>query len=142
MGYWLLKTEPDNYAYSDLEKDSITVWDGVSNALALKNIRSMVKGDLVMIYHTGKERRIMGIGEIMTQPYADPSLNDEKRAVVDVKAQHRVPQPVTLAQIKADSDFADFELLRLPRLSVVPMSESHWQKLLKLANYQSLVSGY
>ncbi|WP_026735082.1 EVE domain-containing protein [Fischerella sp. PCC 9605] len=133
MAYWLLKTEPEEYSYSDLERDGSTVWNGVSNALALKHLRMMTVGDLALIYHTGKERQVMGVAEITSQPYPDPKLDNAKRVVVDVKAIQRVPQPVTLAQIKQDSSFENFDLLRLPRLSVVPVSESHWQQLLQLS---------
>ncbi|BAY28315.1 hypothetical protein NIES2107_01420 [Nostoc carneum NIES-2107] len=134
MAYWLLKTEPDSYSYSDLERDGSTVWDGVNNPLALKHLRTMVISDLALIYHTGKERQVVGVAEIVSQPYADPALNDAKRTVVDVRAVNTVKQPVTLAQVKQDSFFTDFDLLRLPRLSVVPVSESYWQRLMQLAD--------
>ncbi|MEH2274797.1 MAG: EVE domain-containing protein [Nostoc sp.] len=132
MAYWLLKTEPENYSYFDLERDGSTVWDGVNNSLALKHLRTMLLGDLALIYHTGKERQVIGLAEIVSQPYIDPALNDSKRAVVDVRALQRVHQPVTLAQIKQDGKFRDFDLLRLPRLSVVPVWEVYWQYLIEL----------
>ncbi|MBD2605983.1 EVE domain-containing protein [Scytonema hofmannii FACHB-248] len=134
MAYWLLKTEPNNYSYFNLEKDGSTVWDGVNNPLALKHMRTMEIGDLALIYHTGKERQIVGVAEIISKPYADPALDDIKRVVVDVQAITKVPQPVTLAKIKQDANWENFDLLRLPRLSVVAVSESHWQRLLELAN--------
>ncbi|WP_315788771.1 EVE domain-containing protein [Fischerella sp. JS2] len=133
MAYWLLKTEPEEYSYSDLEHNGSTVWNGVSNALALKHLRTMTIGDLALIYHTGKERRIIGVAEVTSQPYPDPKLGDVKRVVVDLRPVQRVPQPISLAQIKQDSSFTDFDLLRLPRLSVVPVSQSHWQRLLQLS---------
>lgn len=133
MAYWLLKTEPEEYSYSDLEHNGSTVWNGVSNALALKHLRTMAIGDLALIYHTGKERRIIGVAEVTSQPYPDPKLDDTKRVVVDLQPVQRLPQPVSLAQIKKDSSFADFDLLRLPRLSVVPVSELHWERLLQLS---------
>jgi predicted RNA-binding protein with PUA-like domain len=132
MAYWLLKTEPTNYSYLDLERDGSTIWDGVNNPLALKYLRSMVVGDLALIYHTGKERQIIGIAEITSKPYTDPQLNDDKRVVVDLRAVARVLQPVTLAQIKQHGQFTNFDLLRLPRLSVVPVSEIYWQLLREL----------
>ncbi|WP_138496906.1 EVE domain-containing protein [Nostoc sp. PA-18-2419] len=132
MAYWLLKTEPENYSYFDLERDGSTIWDGVNNPLALKHIRTMLIGDLALIYHTGKERQLIGVAEIISQPYTDPALNDSKRLVVDVQAVQRVKQPVTLAQIKQDEKFTDFDLLRLPRLSVVPVSQDYWQRLMDL----------
>lgn len=137
MSYWLLKTEPENYSYFDLEREGSTVWDGVNNSLALKHLKTMIPGDLALIYHTGKERQIMGIAEIVSSPYADPSLNDAKRVVVDIKASKRVSQPLTLAQIKQDGSFAEFDLLRIPRLSVVPVSEIYWERLIELSDRPS-----
>lgn len=134
MAYWLLKTEPDNYSYFDLEQDGNTVWDGVNNPLALKHLRTMLPGDLAFIYHTGKERQIIGIAEIISQPYADPKLDDTKRAVVDIQAFRKVSRPVTLTQIKQDEKFAEFDLLRLQRLSVVPVSDIYWQYLIELTD--------
>ncbi|MEC4816082.1 MAG: EVE domain-containing protein [Scytonema sp. PMC 1069.18] len=133
MAYWLLKTEPEEYSWSDLERDGHAVWDGVSNALALKYLRTMEIGDLALIYHTGKERQVVGVAEVVSQPYPDPKLNDAKRVVVQMRAVQKVPQPVRLSQIKQDSGFENFDLLRLPRLSVVPVSEFYWQRLLELA---------
>ncbi len=134
MAYWLLKTEPEDYSYSDLERDRSTVWDGVSNTLALKHMCTMLIGDLALIYHSGKERQVVGVAEVVSQPYSDPKLNDAKRVVVDLRAVRKVPQPVTLEQIKQDGNFENFDLLRLSRLSVVPVSDEHWQRLLKLAS--------
>ncbi|MDB9304757.1 MULTISPECIES: EVE domain-containing protein [Cyanophyceae] len=134
MAYWLLKTEPEKYSYFNLEQDGSTVWDGVNNALALKHLRNMLLGDLAFIYHTGQERQIIGIAEVVNQPYADPTLNDAKRVVVDVKALRRVSVPLSLAQIKQNGQFTDFDLLRLPRLSVVPVSEFYWQRLISLTD--------
>ncbi len=134
MAYWLLKSEPHVYSYADLERDQKTIWDGVNNNLALKHIRTMKPGDLALIYHTGDERRAMGIAEVVSEPYPDPSLNEPKRAVVDVKAVRPLVQPVTLQQVKADSAFEGFDLIRISRLSVVPVSEEHWQHILQLAS--------
>jgi predicted RNA-binding protein with PUA-like domain len=133
MAYWLLKSEPHVYSYADLERDGTTVWDGVNNNLALKHIRTMLPKDLALIYHTGDERRAMGIAEVISPAYVDPKLNDPKRAVVDVNAVKVLPQPVTLAQIKQDPSFEGFDLIRISRLSVVPVSEAHWQRILELA---------
>lgn len=133
MAYWLLKSEPNVYSYADLERDGTTIWDGVNNNLALKHIRTMLPKDLALIYHTGEERRAVGIAEVISQPYADPKLNDPKRAVVDVKFVKALARPVTLAQIKQDPAFEGFDLLRISRLSVVPVSEAYWQRILALA---------
>lgn len=132
MAYWLLKSEPHVYSYADLERDRKTIWDGVNNNLALKHIRTMAQGDLALIYHTGDERQAVGIAEVIGSPYSDPALNDPKRAVVDVQAVRSLSRPVTLAEIKQDPGFAGFDLIRISRLSVVPVSEDHWQQILKL----------
>lgn len=137
MAYWLLKTEPEEYSYCDLERDGTTVWEGVSNSLALKNLRTMEIGDLALIYHTGKQRRVIGVAQVVSQPYPDPKLDDAKRVVVQVQAVRRVQEPITLTQIKQDGNFEGFDLLRLTRLSVVPVSEPHWQRLLQLTSGMS-----
>ena len=129
---WLLKTEPNEYSYADLEKENTAVWDGVKNALALKNMRTMLPGEKAFIYHTGKERRIIGVAEILSKAYPDPKLNDTKRVVIDVRAVRQLSEPITLKQIKQDERFAGFDLLRLPRLSIVPVLPQHWQCLLEL----------
>lgn len=130
---WLLKTEPNEYSYTDLEKENTAVWDGVKNALALKNMRTMLPEEEVFIYHTGKERRIVGIGQVASIAYPDPKLNDDKRLVIDIRAVRKLPEPITLAQIKQDENMKGFELLRLPRLSIVPVLPQHWQRLLEIA---------
>ena len=134
MAYWLLKTEPDCYAWADLEKEKKTTWDGVSNALALKHIRTMKKGDLALIYHTGGERQAVGIAQITSAPYADPKQDDEKLAVVDLKAKKKLANPVGLDVIKADKAFAGWDLLRISRLSIVPVPESMWKRVVTLAD--------
>jgi predicted RNA-binding protein with PUA-like domain len=137
VAYWLLKTEPEEYSYCDLERDGTTVWEGVSNSLALKHLRTMEIGDLALIYHTGKERRVIGVAQVVSQPYPDPKLDDAKRVVVQVRAVRRVQEPITLTQIKQDGNFEGFDLVRLTRLSVVPVSEPHWQRLLQLTSGMS-----
>ncbi len=131
--YWLLKTEPSDYSYADLSRDGKTVWDGVSNNLALKHLRNMKAGDLAFLYHTGKERALVGIADVISDPYPDPKKNDPKLAVVDVKAREQLPQSVSLADVKADSEFSDFLLVRLSRLSVMPVTPSQWNRLLAMA---------
>ena len=133
MAYWLLKTEPDCYAWDDLARDKSATWDGVSNALALKHIRSMKKGDLALVYHTGDERAAVGIAEITSSPYADPKADDDRLAVVDLRPKEKLPQPVTLSDIKADRAFAGWDLLRNGRLGVVPVAEPMWRRVLELA---------
>ncbi|HEY8469626.1 MAG TPA: EVE domain-containing protein [Longimicrobiales bacterium] len=130
--YWIVKTEPSSYSFDDLEREKRTVWDGVKNAVALKNIRAMKKGDAVMVYHTGDEKQIVGLATVVSDPYPDPKAGDEALVVVDVEVGKRLPRPVTLAQIKADPDFKDFALVRQGRLSVVPVEERLWKKLLRM----------
>ena len=133
MAYWLLKTEPDCYAWDDLVRDKATVWDGISNALALKYLRTMKKGDLALVYHTGDERRVVGVAEVKSNPYTDPKEEDEKLAVVDLKPKKKLPQPVTLSDIKADKAFAGWDFLRIGRLSVVPVPPPMWDRIVQLA---------
>ncbi len=131
--YWLLKTEPSDYSYADLNRDGKTVWDGVSNNLALKHLRNIKAGDWAFLYHTGKERALVGIAEVISDPYPDPKKNDPKLAVVDVKAREELPRIVPLAEVKADSEFSDFLLVRLSRLSVMPVTPPQWNRLLAMA---------
>ncbi len=131
--FWVLKTEPDNYSYADLERDGATVWDGVSNNAALKNIRDMSPGDLALIYHTGDERQAVGLAEVVSEPYPDPRAGDPRLVVVDVRPLGPLARPVTLADVKADPSFADFALVRQGRLSVVPVSDEQWRRLLAMA---------
>ncbi len=133
MGYFLLKTEPSEYSYDRLERDGKAVWDGVTNNLALKNLRSARKGDLALIYHTGDEKRIVGIAEITSDPYPDPKERDEKLVVVDVRPRKRLEVPVPLERLKGLREFQGHELIRLPRLSVMHVDENRWKKVLQLA---------
>ncbi|HEX6970838.1 MAG TPA: EVE domain-containing protein [Limnochordia bacterium] len=133
MAYWLLKTEPDEYSYDDLVQEETDVWDGVRNPTALRHLRQMRPGDEVFVYHSGKERAIVGIGRVVSEPYPDPAQGDPKLTVVDVRAVRRLPQPVTLAMIKGRPEFADWELVRLPRLSVMPVKPAYWHSVLAIA---------
>ena len=131
--YWILKTEPSSYSFDDLERDTSTVWDGVKNAVALKNIRAMRKGDEALIYHTGGEKSAVGLASITSDPYPDPEADDERLVVVDLRVGRRLATPVTLAAIKADPAFADLGLVRQGRLSVVPVPAAQWKRLLGMA---------
>jgi predicted RNA-binding protein with PUA-like domain len=132
MAFWILKTEPSSYAYDDLEREQTTVWDGVTNPQALNNIRQMRPGDRALIYHSGDERAAVGLAEIVSGPYADPNLDDNRLVVVDVRAVWRLTRPITLAAIKADPAFAQFGLVRQGRLSIVPVSDDLWQRLMEM----------
>ncbi len=134
MNYWLVKTEPDSYAYGDLEREGRTVWNGVSNSWALQSLRRMAPADRVLVYHTGKEKRIVGIAEVISRAYPDPEGDDPACVVVDLKAERKLPRPVSLAEIREDARFTDFELVRVSRLSVMPVSKERWDALLRMAD--------
>lgn len=127
MAYWLMKTEPDEFSYSDLERKSPEMWDGVRNAAAAKHMRTMRPGDLFLFYHTGSERAIVGVGRVVSEPYPDPTVEGGNWVVVDVAPAYRLREPVTLAAIKADPRFADWALVRQPRLSVMPVTPAQWE---------------
>ena len=131
MAYWLFKQEPSSYSYTDLEKDGRTAWDGVKNNLALKHLRAARKGDMALFYHTGEEKKAVGIMEIASDPY--PDRKDKSLVVVDVRPVGRLTKPVTLEQIKGDPTFAEWELVRISRLSVMPVPPVLWQKIMKMA---------
>ena len=125
--YWLFKTEPSVYSFQQLQSEKKTVWDGVANNLALKNLKDIKKGDLVFIYHTGDERQAVGIARALGGAYPDPSKKDPKLLVVDIEAVKPLPKPVTLAQVKADKKLANFDLVRNSRLSIMKLSDEQWQ---------------
>ena len=129
--HWVLKTEPSEYGYSDLVRERRTRWEGVSNPVALKHLRSMQEGDEVMIYHTGNEKALVGLARVASAPYPDPS--DAKLVVVDVEPARPLPKAVPLAAIKAEPAFAELGLVRVPRLSVVPVEPAQWRQLLAMA---------
>lgn len=133
MANWLLKTEPGDFSYADLERDGGTVWNGVSNNWALKNLRAIHAGDRILIYHTGNQRAVVGEAIAESDPYADPALDDPKMVVIDIRPVHAWENPVALVDIKSDPVFSDFDLVRFSRLSVVPVSDRHWNRLAKLA---------
>jgi predicted RNA-binding protein with PUA-like domain len=133
MAYFLLKTEPTVYSYSDLERDKQTVWDGVRNPYAIRHIREVKTGDLAFIYHTGDEKQVVGIAEIVSEPDNDPESDDPRLWVFEVKAKSRLKKPVTLAEIKADKRFKDSTLVRAPRLSVQSMPENFWNAILEMS---------
>jgi len=130
--HWILKTDADTYAFDQLARERRAVWDGVSNSLALKHIRSMRKGDQALIYHSGDEKALVGLARIASDPYPDPKAGDPRLAVVDVEAGERLARPVTLAAVKADPAFADLALVRMSRLSVIPVPPEQWQRLLEM----------
>lgn len=131
MAYWLFKQEPSTYSYQQLEKDGRTAWDGVANNLALKHLRAVKKGDRALFYHTGDEKQAVGVMDIVSDPYPDPE--DMKLTIVDVRPAGKLARPVALEQIKADPAFSGWELVRISRLSVMPVPEKLWIRIQKMA---------
>lgn len=130
---WLFKTEPGTYAYADLEREGRTVWDGVKNALALKHLRATVVGDEVLVYHTGDEKAAVGVARVVRAAYPDPQRKDARLVVVDIAPVRGLEQTVALAAMRASPGLAGFDLLRLPRLSVMPVSAAHWAEIMRMA---------
>jgi predicted RNA-binding protein with PUA-like domain len=132
VGRWLFKEEPDHYSFDDLLRDGETLWDGVTNNLARKNLRLVKAGDQVLYYHTGTERAIIGEMQIVEGPTHDPESHDAKSVVVKVRSGLRWKKPLSLDRIKKEPTLASWDLVRLPRLSVMPVTEAQWQRLLEL----------
>lgn len=132
MACWLLKTEPGSYSFGDLARDGRTVWEGVSNALAQKHLRAARAGDEALVYHTGDEKSVVGLARIASDPYPDPGDAEGRRVVVDLEPVRRLPEVVTLGEIKADPAFREFDLVRNSRLSVMPVPEPLRARLLEL----------
>jgi predicted RNA-binding protein with PUA-like domain len=133
MALWIFKQEPTCYSFSDLRRDGRTVWDGISNALARKNLRQIKRGDLVFFYHTGKEKAIVGVMRAAADARDAPTPDDPKAVIVEVEPVKPLPQPVTLAEIKADPALADWDFVRLPRLSVTAVTEAQWKRIEELS---------
>jgi predicted RNA-binding protein with PUA-like domain len=134
VNYWLVKQEPSVYNYAILEKEKKTVWDGVHNNLALKHLHSMKKADRAFFYHTGDEKQAVGIIEITSNPYPDPKEDNKRFVVVDVKPVKPLKRPVTLEEMKKDIMFKNWELLRISRLSVMPVPKNIWDAIVKKSN--------
>jgi predicted RNA-binding protein with PUA-like domain len=130
---WLFKEEPSHYSFDALVKDGVTRWSGVRNPQAQKHLRSVRKGDAVLYYHTGDEKAVVGLARAAANAYPDPEDAAGKQYVVDVKPVRRLGRPVTLAAVKADRAFRESPLVRIPRLSVMPVSDEEWEALERLA---------
>ena len=137
MAYWLFKEEPSHYAYADLERDRKALWDGVTNNLARQNLRKIRKGDRVFYYHTGDEKAVVGEMKVTSDPLPDPASEDAKAVVVEVKPVRKFPTPVSLSQIKADPQLVHWELVRNSRLSIVPVTEAQWDRVVEWADAPS-----
>jgi predicted RNA-binding protein with PUA-like domain len=140
MAYWLFKEEPTHYNYADLERDGKTLWSGVNNPLARKYLREVRPGDRILYYHTGKEKAIVGEMRAVGNPRPDKN-KDDKAVVVEVEPVKRLKNPVSLARVKADAHLKNWELARLPRLSVMPVTEDQWRRVEELSR-EAEVTGH
>lgn len=132
MNYWLVKSEPFKYSWQQFQKDGKTFWDGVRNYAARNNLKAMKKGDQVFFYHSNEGLEIVGIAEVIKEAYPDPTTDDANWVVVDLKPIKTLPQPVSLAAIKATKELQDMDLVRLSRLSVGSVKEKEFKKILKM----------
>ncbi len=129
MASWLFKQEPSVYCYADLARDGQTSWNGVTNALALKHLRQVQPGDRVFFYHTGKDKAVVGEMRVVSGPRRDPDSPNPAHVVVVVQAVQPLSRPVSLVEIKADRLLAGWDLVRLPRLSVLPVTDEQWERV-------------
>ena len=130
---WLVKEEPSNYSFDDLVRDGRTVWSGVRNPLAQKHLQSMHKGDSIFFYHTGDVKAIIGVAKAASAPYADPADKTGKLHAIDIVPVKKLKSPVTLAAVKADKAFSSFPLVRMSRLSVMPVTDDEWKRIETMA---------
>jgi len=133
MSCWLVKSDPESYGWADLARERRTVWDGVANALALRHLAAMRPGDDCLIYESGKVKALVGLARVVAEPRPDPVAGDPRRLVVELEAVAPLPEPVTLAVVKADPAFAEFALVRQSRLSVLPVPAPLARRLRALA---------
>lgn len=133
MAYWLVKTEPTVFAYEDLVRLGRDRWDGVRNWAALHHMSKMHPGDLCLFYHTGDERRAVAVCRVVSEPYPEPGQDDPRIRIVDVAPAYRLAHPVPLARIRLDATFAEWELVRQSRLSIMPVPEDLWSRIHEMA---------
>ena len=136
MAYWLVKSEPDVFGWDQQVANKVEPWTGVRNFTARNNLRAMKKGDRAFFYHSNIGKEIVGVVEVAREAYPDPTAEKGDWSCVDMKALRPMKRPVTLAEIKADPAFADFALVRLSRLSVVPVSAEYWARICKLGGWR------
>jgi predicted RNA-binding protein with PUA-like domain len=132
-GKWLFKEEPSHYSFDDLLRDRRAVWDGVENNLALKHLRNVRRDDEILFYHTGKEKKVVGLMKAITDAHPDPTRKEERFVRVEVQPERKLRRAITLSEIKSDPSFAGFDLVRMPRLSVMPVPEKFWTAILKMS---------
>jgi predicted RNA-binding protein with PUA-like domain len=132
MAKWLVKTEPETYSIHDLRRDEVSPWDGVRNALAQQHLRQMEVGDEVLVYHSGKEKAIVGLTEVVREKYLDPTDERGRAVCVDLKFVESFRRPLPLSEIKSQPKLKDMQLVRISRLSVMPLTEAHWRLIVEL----------
>jgi predicted RNA-binding protein with PUA-like domain len=133
MSYWLVKSEPEAYAWSQLVKDGVTAWTGVRNFAARNHLRAMKSGDRVFFYHSGEEKSVVGLARVVKEAYPDPTATEGDWSCVDLAPEKALAKPVTLAAIKADKILKEMVLVRQSRLSVSPVTSEQFERLLQLA---------
>lgn len=136
MKFWLIKSEPFKYSWAQFEKDQQTFWDGVRNYQARNNLQAMSVGDKCLFYHSNEGKEVVGIAEIVTPSYQDPTTSETAWVVVDVKPLHKLKNPVSLATMKSDDRLHTLGLLKQPRLSVIALSEDEYNIIIQLSNDQ------
>ena len=129
MAQWLVKEEPEHYGFGQLERDGKTAWTGVRNPLAQTHLRAIRKGDQIFYYHTGKEKAVVAVAKAICHAYQDPSDASGRLHAVDIAPVRKLARPVTLAAIKADAAFTSFPLVRMSRLSVMPVTDAQWKRI-------------
>lgn len=133
MNYWLIKSEPNTYSYSDLEEKGKDYWDGVRNYAARNHMKAMKKGDLAFFYHSVNEKQIVGIAECLTEFYQDPTTDDDRWVVVDFAPKQKLKKPVSLEEIKKEPALAEMILLKISRLSVQPVTKKEFDHIMKMS---------
>jgi predicted RNA-binding protein with PUA-like domain len=137
VAYWLVKSEPDAFSWDQQVANGVEPWTGVRNHMAKNNLKAMHKGDLAFFYHSNIGKQIVGIVRVVKEAYPDPTAEKGDWVSVDMKAVRPLPTPVSLADIKDDPDFADLALVRMSRLSVMPVSKTHWDRLCRMGGWKA-----
>ncbi len=137
VAYWLVKSEPDAFSWDQQVANRIEPWTGVRNHMAKNNLKAMRKGDLAFFYHSNIGKQIVGIVQVVKEAYPDPTAEKGDWVSVDMKAVRPLPKPVSLTDIKDDPEFADLALVRMSRLSVMPVSKAHWDRLCRMGGYKA-----
>jgi predicted RNA-binding protein with PUA-like domain len=135
--YWLVKSEPDSFSWDQMVANRVEPWTGVRNHTAKNNLKAMQVGDLAFFYHSNIGKQIVGIVRVKRKAYPDPTAESGGWVSVDMQAVRPLPKPVSLTEIKADPEFADFALVRLSRLSVVPVSKTYWDRICRMGGWQA-----